>query len=172
MTAGPAPEDYARIPGTAMRYKNRITGQEISRRSFENIRARQAGFRSYGELQKISKAGGPSPRSLEIITRSGLYAAWVRVWSDTHKEPIDVLVRGNLSPNFDTAEGREWAKLLRDAIEAGEWEPGSATENNGEAEHMEEIMQFIGLRDQNALERVSVGTYDYPIEAGRRRLRK
>lgn len=162
---------FGRAKGS--RFINRVTGENIPRRQYENLRAREAGFPSYSYLQRIRKRGpsgpgrGPKPLDMEAIGKSGLYAVWQRVWEDTAKKPSELL----RTPT--TPEAREFNNLLREAIESGEWEPGGETENNGEAPNMEAILEFIGLRNQNALERMTVGTYDYAIEIGiSRRLRR
>jgi hypothetical protein len=47
---------YKRIPGTSQRYADlENPGRTISRRQYENIRARALGFRSYSEIQTLYK---------------------------------------------------------------------------------------------------------------------
>jgi hypothetical protein len=48
-------EDYVRLPGTAQRYKNKRTGKVISRRQYENLRARSLGWDSWSEYQREAK---------------------------------------------------------------------------------------------------------------------
>lgn len=45
-------DDWQRLPGTAQRYKNKRTGKTISRRQYENIRARSVGWRNWSEYQR------------------------------------------------------------------------------------------------------------------------
>lgn len=47
---------YSRIPGdSARRYRDTETGETISRRQYENIRAQQQGFSSWSEYQGLRR---------------------------------------------------------------------------------------------------------------------
>lgn len=47
--------DYVKLPGKKERYRNKRTGKTISRRQYENLRAREAGWGSWSEYQREAR---------------------------------------------------------------------------------------------------------------------
>lgn len=49
-------DDWVKLPGRSERYKNRRTGKIISRRQYENLRAKSLGWGSWSEYQREARS--------------------------------------------------------------------------------------------------------------------
>lgn len=67
----PASGEWRPVPGSARRYRNTRTGDTISRRQYDNLRARRAGFRNRYDLERFRESIAGSRWISDVYAANG-----------------------------------------------------------------------------------------------------
>lgn len=88
---------YKKVPGSSRRYVT-PSGQEISRRQYENIRFQKAGWHSWSEYQRVAK----TPEYRRFVKAAETYEKTDRSWPRQKRKHWDFeeyLRRGSRGPS-------------------------------------------------------------------------
>lgn len=126
-----ARENWVPLGGTSRRYRNPISGQEISRREFLNIQVRDEGYTSFSEYRKEADTRTAQARALGFrdygevtrLRRNDMYEVFERIrMVKRGGVPIETL------QDLRSVEGAEFNAALAAMIKSGEWSPRPPTE--------------------------------------------
>lgn len=120
-------ENWRPLGGSSRRYENIVTGEQISRRAFLDIRVRTEGFRSFEEYRKTADTQTAQARALGFrdmgqvrqMQRADMYEVYERIrMTKRGGVPIERL------QDLTSPEGAEFNAALADMIRAGEFPLG------------------------------------------------
>jgi hypothetical protein len=121
---------YRRLPGSARRFENTETGETLSRRQYENIRAREYGFDSWSQYQNLGR-DQTYKRWLDMhAERHGISIAEARKMDSDFNEKYTAAQNSDWSTNADG----DFADLLVDIGEREddwEWDVGDTPGETG-----------------------------------------